>query len=471
MGSRHSRRRPLPGGTSWPPPPPWPYSFPVLPSPATPAPTDRPGPLGRAVDWFLPPRMGSSFRWLMGSAYSSNVADGVVLAAGPLLVASQTSSGLLISAAPMLNRLPWLVLGLGAGAIADRVDRRRMAMLANLLRAAVLMVLVAILVTGQVSIAAVLVVMLLLGTAEVLCDSATNTLLPSVVARKDLVTGNARLMSAFLVANQLVGPAFGAFLFALGSAWPFGVSALAIVLAAVLVSRMVVPPVAGADGETATRAASGVRGLHADVVSGLRWLRDAPAVRTLVLTILTFNITWAMGWGILVLWAQERVGLGPVGFGLLTSATAVGGVISVLAYDRIAARWSLAGIMKVCLTLEVLMHLVLATTTAAWVAYATMFGFGLYAFVWSATSSAVRQRATPQHMMGRISSINMVGLTGGMVIGMPIGGAVADAFGVTAPFWVAFVGSGLTLLVIWRSLGHIAHVAEEGPEEAVPAAA
>ena len=74
-------------------------------------------------------------------------------------------------------------------------------------------------------------------------------------------------------------------------------------------------------------------------------------------------------------------------------------------------------------------------------------------------------------MMGRISSINMVGLTGGMVIGMPIGGAVADAFGITAPFWVAFVGSGLTLLVIWRSLGHIAHVAEEGPEEAVPAAA
>ena len=143
-----------------------------------------------------------------------------------------------------------------------------------------------------------------------------------------------------------------------------------------------VPPVTGADGETATRTASGVRGLHADVVSGLRWLRDAPAVRTLVLTILTFNITWAMGWGILVLWAQERVGLGPVGFGLLTSATAVGGVISVLAYDRIAARWSLAGIMKVCLTLEVLMHLVLATTTAAWVAYATMFGFGLYAFVW-----------------------------------------------------------------------------------------
>ena len=77
--------------------------------------------------------------------------------------------------------------------------------------------------------------------------------------------------------------------------------------------------VAGMSSRTnRARTASGVRGLHADVVSGLRWLRDAPAVRTLVLTILTFNITWAMGWGILVLWAQERVGLGPVGFGLLT---------------------------------------------------------------------------------------------------------------------------------------------------------
>ncbi|WP_374928707.1 MFS transporter [Kytococcus sedentarius] len=425
-------------------------------------PAVRPGPLGRAVEWFLPARMGVSFRWLVGAAHASNLGDGIILAAGPLLVASQTDSALLVSAAPMLNRLPWLVLGLGAGALADRVDRRRMTIIANLLRAVVLVVLAGMVASGVVSVWLVLAVMLVLGTAEVLADSATSTLLPSVVDRKDLTTGNARLMSGFLTMNQMVGPAIGASLFAVGMAWPFGVAALTVVLAAGLVSRMVVPrPVAPEGTERAS--------IHRDVVEGLRWLAGAPAVRTLVITILTFNVTWAAGWGVLVVWAQQRVGLGPVGFGLLTTATAIGGVISILAYDRIAARWSLAAIMKVCLTLEVLMHLVLALTTWAPVAYATMFGFGLYAFVWSATSSAVRQRATPDHMMGRISSINLVGLTGGMVIGMPIGGLLADAFGITAPYWFAFAGAGLTLLLIWRSLDHIAHVAEDGPEPA-PAA-
>lgn len=426
---------------------------------ATPPAAPAPGPVARAVDWFLPPRMGRNFRWLVGGAYAANLADGIILAAAPLLLATLTDSALLIAAAPMLNRLPWLLLGLGAGAVADRVDRRRMTMTGDLARVVVLALLVTALVTGHASIVVVLAVSLLLGVCDVVTDSAAMTLLPSVVDRRDLTTGNARMMSANLVANQMLGPAVGAGLFALGSAWAFSSSALLLLLAAAAVSRMVLPARETAP-DPGAGAATGLRGLHADVVAGLLWLKDAPAVRTLVLTILTFNVTWAMGWGVLVVWSHERLGLGAVGFGLLNTASAVGGVVAVLAYDRIAARWSLAAVMRVCLALEVLWHLTLATTTSAPVGYAAMFVFGLYGFVWASTSSAVRQRATPDHMMGRMSAINLVGLTGGMVIGMPIGGLLADAFGITAPFWVGFVGSGLTLLVIWRSLAHIAHAEE-----------
>ncbi|WP_462418282.1 MFS transporter [Kytococcus sp. Marseille-QA3725] len=431
------------------------------------APAARPaGPVARAADWFLPPRMGRSFRWLIGGAYAANLADGIILAASPLLVATRTDSALLISAAPMLNRLPWLLFGLGAGAIADRVDRKHMTMTGDLARVVVLTLLVLALLTGNAPIGVVLTVSLLLGVCEVVTDSAATTLLPSIVERRDLTTANARMMSANLVANQMLGPAVGAGLFALGAVWSFSSAALMLALAAASVSRMVVPrrvPDPSAEGP-AEAAASGLRGLHTDVVEGLRWLRNAPAVRTLVLTILTFNVTWAMGWGVLVLYAHERLGLGAVGFGVLNSMTAVGGIVATFAYDRVIARWSLATVMRVCLSLEVLWHLTLALTTSALVAYLTMLMFGLYGFFWAATSAAVRQRATPDHMMGRMSSINLVGLTGGMVIGMPIGGVLADAFGITAPFWVGFVGSGLTLLLIWRSLGHIAHI--EDPEPA-----
>ncbi|SNC73392.1 Predicted arabinose efflux permease, MFS family [Kytococcus aerolatus] len=430
--------------------------------PTDPAPTALPG---RALEWFAPARLGPSFRWLLGGAYAANLADGIVLAAGPLLVASLTDSALLVAAAPMMNRLPWLVLGLGVGALADRWDRRRMTIAGDLSRVVVLALLVATLLSGHATIGLVLAVMLLLGVAEVVTDSAGMTLLPSLVGRQELVLGNSRMMGTALVGNQLVGPALGAGLFALGSVWAFSTGMLLIALAAACVTRIVLPSHPATEVDDDRDGTPARRSVHADVVEGLVWLRHNPAVRTLVLTILTFNITWAMGWGVLVLWAQQRLGLGAVGFGLLTTASAVGGIIAVLAFDRLAARYALSTLMRVCLTLEVLWHLVMATATWAWVGYAALFGFGLYTFVWGSTSSAVRQRATPDHMMGRMSSINLVGLTGGMVVGMPIGGLLADAFGITAPFWVGFVGSGLTLVVIWRSLGHIAHVVEPaGPE-------
>src|SRR4051794_26776658 len=165
--------------------------------------------------------MGSSFRWLVGSSFTSNLGDGIGLAAGPLLIASQTSDPFVVAMAGLLQRLPWLLFGLYAGVLADRVDRRLLVVAVDLTRAAVLAVLTVPLVTGHVNVPIVLVTMFLFGTAETFADTATGTLLPMVVAKADLGTGNARLMGGTLTMNQLIGPAVGAFLFAGGMAWPF----------------------------------------------------------------------------------------------------------------------------------------------------------------------------------------------------------------------------------------------------------
>ena len=130
----------------------------------------------------LPARMGTSFRWLVGSTWISNLGDGMGLAAGPLLVASQTRDPLLVALAGLLQRLPWLVFGLYAGVLADRVDRQRVVVTGDLLRAAVLGAADRDHRDRVVSIAVVLGAMLLLGTAKVFADTATGTLLPMVVA-------------------------------------------------------------------------------------------------------------------------------------------------------------------------------------------------------------------------------------------------------------------------------------------------
>lgn len=400
------------------------------------------------IEAVFPRRLGRSFRWLVTSSWTSNIGDGIAVAAGPLLVASQTDSPFLVALAAMLQSLPWLLFGLWAGALADRLDRRRMVMIANGLRAAVIVALCAIIVTDVVNVVLVLAVMLALGVAEVFADSASQTLLPMVTPKEDLAIGQARLMAGFVAANQLAGPPIGAFLFAAGMAWPFAVQAITAVLAIVLISRISVSQ--SAVRETRTH-------IRQDISEGLRWVWRTPAVRTLMLTILTFNITYAAPMGVLVLYATEHLGMSTLQFGMLTTATAVGGLLSTAFFDRLQKRVPFATLMRVVLTCEVIWHLALALNTTVWGAFVAMFGFGVYAFVWGAISNAVRQRATPLDLQGRVGSLNMVSVFGGVLVGNALGGFIAEQWGLAAPFWFGFVGAGITLILIWKSLGSIAH--------------
>lgn len=402
----------------------------------------------RITETVVPRRLGSDFRWLLSSTVVNNAGDGVALAAGPLLVASLTRDPFLVSLALLSQWLPILLFGVIGGVAADRFDRRRMVVVVNLARAIVLVALVAFIATGTVNIALVLGVLFVLGTAETFADAASSTLLPSLVARRDLGLANARMQGAFLLTNQLVAPPIGAFLFAAGMALPFAANAAAFVLGGLLVSRIV-----GSLRSERVEMAS----VWADMGEGIRWLVAHPPMRTLALTIFTFNVTYGAAWGVLVLYAIERLGMNEVGFGLLTTAVAAGGVIGTLSYGALERRFSLADIMRVGLLIETGTHLSLALTTSSAVALATMVVFGAHAFVWGTTSTVVRQRAVPNELLGRVGGVYRVSVVGGLVIGAPIGGLLASTFDITAPFWFGFVGSALLVVVLWRQFEHIAH--------------
>ena len=412
------------------------------------------------VDRVAPPRLGRSFRWLLASSWSANIGDGLVLAAGPLLVASQTDNAILVAMAALLQRLPWLLFGLPAGAVADRIDRRLLVMGADAARAATVGVLALFVVTGHVSIGLVLVVMFSIGVAEVFADTTSSTLLPMLVAPADLGLGNSRFQASSLLAAQLIGPPLGAFLFAVGPAWPFATQAVCVAMGVVLISRIEIPP-GGVREVTDTH-------IRRDIADGIRWLLSHAAVRTLALVIFAFNVTWGAAWSVLVLYALRYLQMGEVGYGLLTTATAVGGIVGVSSYTWLERQIPLATLMRACLLLEVLTHLSLALATHGWQAIIVMLVFGAYAYVWVTVSQTVRQRAVPTEFQGRVSSVYMVGLFGGLLIGQALGGWIAEVWGLTAPFWFAFVGSGLTLALVWGQLANIAHAGEVGaaPTEA-----
>jgi predicted MFS family arabinose efflux permease len=413
----------------------------------------------------VPRRLGTGFRWLLASYWVSNLGDGFALAAGPLLVASQTRSPTLVALATLLQRAPWLVFAPVAGAMADRVDRVVMVVVVDLLRATIIALLGVSILVHRVDIALVLVVLFLLGTAELFSSTPSSAVLPSIVDRDDLTIANARLYTGFVTVYQLIGPPIGAGLFAVGRTAPFLGQAGLVAAGALLMARVTVPPKAEEEAAEAPP-----RNFSREVAEGFRWALRHAAVRTLILTIFTFNITYGAAWAVLVLYAKERLGMGAVGFGLLTTATAIGGILGTVSYGWITRHVTLRNVMRIGLIIETFTHLSLALTTVPAVALAIMVVFGAHAFIWGTTSITVRQRAVPDQLRGRVSSVNMMGVTGGLVIGAGLGGPIAEHWGITAPFWFAFVGSAVFVVLIWKQLRHIAHDVDLSPSvsEATP---
>ena len=407
--------------------------------------------LSRLAGVVAPARLGRDFRWLLSSSWVTNLGDGITLAAGPLLVASQTHNPLAVAMAVLLQRLPWLIFGLYAGVVADRVSRRVIVIVTGLVRVAILLLLIASILTHRVDTAVVLAALFLFGVNETFGDTTTATLLPMLVGKQDLGIANARSFTGVIVWNQMAGPPVGAALFAAGMAWPFASEAVCVLAGVLLFTRVRLPAPARPDKPPRVRA---------DIAEGWRWLWAHPAVRTLAITVFTFNVTFGAAWSVLVLYARERLGMGAVGFGLITTAMAVGGVLGTVSYGWLERRVPLGVIMRGGLIIETLTHLALALTRWAWLALAVFVIFGAHAFIWGTTSTSVRQRAVPTEFQGRVGSVYLTAVVGGIVIGSALGGLVASIGGITAPFWFAFAGSAIILALIWRSLLHIAHTDE-----------
>ena len=350
--------------------------------------------------------------------------------------------------------MPWLFFGLYAGAVADRFDRKKIIIVGNVVRVVILATLTAAIVTDQIGIAVVLLAVFLLGCAETFVDNTANTLLPMIVDHEHLGTANARFVLGFSTINQLAGPSLGAILFTLGMALPFVTQAVLMCAAIGLLASLDLGEVAPSTEQP---------DLRSEIASGVRWLWAHSPVRTLALTITAFNLTFGAAWSVLVLYAIEVLDSGNLGFGLLTSAAAVGGVLGAAAYDQLERRFRLATLMRAGLIIETATHLGLALTTTQWVAMVVMALFGAHAAVWGTTSRSVRQRAVPNEFQGRVGSVYSVGLHGGIFVGSILGGIVAKLVGVVGTFWFAFAGSAVILALTWGQLDNIAHAGSPGP--------
>lgn len=395
------------------------------------------------------PRLGRAFtpafNHLWAAAAITNLGDGALLAAGPLLLATLTTNPVAVAAAAVAQQLPWLLFALFSGALADWLPRRTLVVAANASRAAVLATLAVAVAAGTPSLWLLYLVSFLMGAIETLADAAYGALVADTVPTELLGRANARLQFTFTANNLLIGPPLGALLFAAGTALPFGLHVVACGVAALVVLRV---PRRPRPTRTQTTLLAGIR-------DGLRWLWRHPGLRILATCIFVMNLAGTGTFAIWVLYGKQHLALTDTQYGWFVAAGAVGGITGAWAYGRLENRVGQTVLLRAGLIVEALTYLALALASNPWVAGATMAVFGVHAIVWGAVATTARQRATPSELLGRVGSVYQLASVTGSVFGGLLGGFLAARFGLLVPFWVAFCLVAGMVVVAWRRLAAV----------------
>ncbi|MPY12227.1 MFS transporter [Arthrobacter bussei] len=372
--------------------------------------------------------LGASYWKLWASSGLSNLADGVFKIALPLLAIQLTQSPVLIAGLSVAATLPWLLFALIAGALADRLDRRKLMVWANLGRAVLPALLVGAILLGWGSLWALYVVALTVGVAETLYDTSAQSILPQVVHRDQLSRANGRLYGVELITNQFIGPPLGGLLVALGVVAAFAMpAALWLVAAGGLIMIR---------GSFRTEREHKTT-LRFDIGEGLRFLRDHRILRTLAVMTGVFNFASSAAFAVLVLFAvgpASPMGLSATSFGLFLTTSAVGAFVGSIIAERVEARLGRSASLTVAIVGVALFVGAPAITDNPYVLGPIFFVGGMLIVLWNVITVSLRQRITPDNLLGRVNSAYRLLAWGTMPLGATAGGLLAQWLGLQVMF-------------------------------------
>ena len=389
--------------------------------------------------------LSASFRRLAWSNLLAQSAEQLSLAAVPivavlLLKAGPGEIGLLAS----IQSLPFLLLSMPLGLLADRTSRTRLMALAETLRALALLLLLALIVTGHVSIAALAVIGFIAAVGTVAFSVAAPSLVPALVQVDGLARANGRLELARSAAFA-AGPALaGALIAWTGASAAFVLSGM-LSVAAVLCLRGITEP---------ERAAVPARHPLLELQDGAKWVWQSDFLRPMMFCSIVWNISWFMLQAAYVPYAIHDLGLDASGVGVTLALYGVGMIVGALLAPRVVRALPFGQAILLGPYFSVLAAVTMALTLywpQGWLAALSYFFFGVGPIIWTITSTTLRQTVTPRAMIGRVTSINIVASTGARPLGAALGGVVGVSFPVSVSLWCVVLGFGLQAIIISAS--------------------
>ena len=376
-----------------------------------------------------------SYWRLFTSSTVSNLGDGMVVAAGPLLALQLTNDSRLIAAVTFAAMLPWLVLSLPAGVYLDRHDRQKIMYRANLVRGLVFTLIAVSAANDTLNIYLLIAASAVAGVCELFFDMSSQAILPAIVEEESLELANSRLFISQIISNGFIGLPLGAWIFVIAISAPFAVNAIALVIAATLIRSIKVKNTAIIEQTKAP--------FSSELKQGLIWLWKHDLLRTLAIMLGVANMCGMFAHAVFVKFVRDELGLGARGFGILLAAISIGSILGGLVGESVSKRLGSTVALITAYVIFGLSDLIPGIFPQIWAVAISGVVMSIAGTIWNVITVSMRQRLIPPELFGRVNSVYRFIGTGTTAIGALIGGQIAYNFGLRA----TYLASGVLLLI------------------------
>lgn len=397
--------------------------------------------------------MGPAFNRMWASSIVSNLSDGILIAAAPLLAISLTDSTVLISAIGAMVMLPWLLFAIPIGVLVDRIDRRFILAGANATRSAVVGLLALLIATEHVSIYWLLLSAFVIGVCEVAADTTAQSLIPQILEEKNFEKGNSRLQISETVIQGFVGAPLSGFIYAIAISLPFFINSLGFAISALLALSIPIKYLQDVRSDNAPKEKKNFIG---DMKFGIRYLYNEKVLRRLVVTTASIGVCYSMGTATMVLFIIEELELPKQFFGVILTIQGLGAIAGAFVAPRFSEKLGRSYVMTfgIVSSSVVLLLQGFSNNIYIFVALATFGGFAISQ--WNILLMATYQTVIPNELYGRIHGTRRTLVWGMMPIGSLLGGVLAH-YSLRLPMYVGgFIATTLAVL----SIGFLLNISE-----------
>ena len=407
-------------------------------------------------------KLGPAFNRLFSASAISNLADGLLAVAAPLLAITLTKNPVLISMLSALVMLPWLLFAIPIGLIVDRVDKRLLITFTNSLRFVIAGLLALAIATDFVTIYWLFVAAFLIGISEVASDTASQSLIPVILEKKHFERANSRLNIAETVIQNFIGGPLSGFLYATAVVLPFVLNSAGFLIAAIFV--FLIPAHLITESRDETKEPAEKKSFIGDIKFGLKYLWNDPDLRGLVTITTSLGFFYSLSMSTMILFITEVLGLQAKFFGVLMAGAGSGAIIGALLAPRISKKFGRGKVLALAIFMSSVTVLFQAFSPNYWVFGVVGFVSSFFITNWNILLMSCYQVLIPKELYGRIHGARRTFVWGMMPLGAFLGGVIAQG-GLRLPLFIGGCCATMISLASVRFINRIGEKTSQGDHE------